>query len=204
MTAEILTNDQREALQEIANIGMGQAGSSIAKILDTFVVLSIPKVLVLAPDKISDQIVALVGAEQISAVRQAFHSAFRGEAIVIYHHRPRADLADLMGYEGGVDEAEECELMLDMSNVLVGACLGGIAGQLEADIGFSAPSVMAEHISSGALFESVDLAMTCALFIEVNFSLESCKFACHLIVLMPEQEITVLARAVDRFIENFG
>ncbi|MBN8488628.1 MAG: chemotaxis protein CheC, partial [Burkholderiales bacterium] len=34
----------REALQEVANIGMGQAGASIAKVLGEFVELSVPQI----------------------------------------------------------------------------------------------------------------------------------------------------------------
>jgi len=40
-----LNEDQRDALQEIANIGMGQAGSSIAKVWGEFVHLSIPRIV---------------------------------------------------------------------------------------------------------------------------------------------------------------
>lgn len=52
MTAErelMLTEDQKEALREIANIGMGQAGSTIAQVLGEFVQLSIPRILIVPP-----------------------------------------------------------------------------------------------------------------------------------------------------------
>ena len=200
----ILTAEQQEGLQEIANIGMGQAGASIATILDEFVVLSIPNVVVLQPGEISQQIVKIVGDEIVSAVRQAFHSTFRGEAIVIYHYHPGENIADLMGYDSSVDTIEEYEIILDITNILVGACLGGIAAQLAADIGFSAPSIMAEHVPANKLFSPEEIGTSCALFIEVNFALESRNFSCHLIVLLPEQEISILAQAVDQFIEKFG
>ena len=45
----MLSQDQKDALQEIANIGMGQAGASIARVLDEFVQLSIPRILVVPP-----------------------------------------------------------------------------------------------------------------------------------------------------------
>ncbi len=40
------SEDQRDALQELTNIAMGQAGASLATLRDTFVDLSIPRIRV--------------------------------------------------------------------------------------------------------------------------------------------------------------
>ena len=37
-----LTEEQRDCLQEVTNVAMGQAGDNLARLLDTFVILSIP------------------------------------------------------------------------------------------------------------------------------------------------------------------
>ncbi len=202
MSAVILTDEQREALQEITNVGMGQAGASIATILNEFVHLSVPKIFILRADEISPSIVSLVGDAEVSAVRQAFHGAFRGEAIVIYRNQSHTDIADLMGYDPDVDTVEEYELILDVTNILVGACLGGVAEQIRADIGFSAPSIMAEHIPAGRLISPDEVGSAWALFVEVNFALEGRSFACHLIALMPEEEILAVGKALDWFMET--
>ncbi|MBI3140969.1 MAG: hypothetical protein HYZ19_03795 [Rhodocyclales bacterium] len=197
----MLTQDQREALQEIANIGMGQAGESIARALNEFVHLSIPRVLILAPADLAGALARTVADSQVSAVRQAFHSQMRGEAIVIFAGSRCNDLADLMGYEDALDHAAETELLLDVSNLLVGACLGGIAAQLKAEIGFSAPSLMADSVPIQALFKAEDVPWDNALLVEVNFRLDQRSFACHLVILMPESEIRAMAAALDRFLE---
>lgn len=203
MSAELLTQDQKDALQEIANIGMGQAGASIAKVLGEFVQLSIPRVLIVPPDEVATALARTIGDDAVSAVRQAFHSAMRGEAMVIYGEQRCNDLADLMGYEHDLDHASELELLLDVSNILVGACLGGIAEQLQMNIGFSAPSLMADSIPLKDLLQSSDISWKTALLVEVNFRLEQRSFACHLVMLMPENEVAALAAALDRFLEDF-
>jgi chemotaxis protein CheC len=144
-----------------------------------------------------------IGEGSVSAVRQAFHSSMRGEAIVIFGENRCNDLADLMGYEHDLDHAAERELLLDVSNMLVGACLGGIAEQLQMTLGFSAPSLMADAVPLGNLFKTSDISWNTALLVEVNFRLEQRSFACHLVMLMPENEVVVLAAALDRFLENF-
>jgi len=195
-----LTGDQRDALQEIANIGMGQAGASIAKIWGEFVQLSIPRIAHLDRQNIPAMLSRFVGDETVNAVRQAFHGQFRGEVIVVFSAGRGDQLAALMGYDEA-DSVEEQELLLDVANILVGACLGGIAETLAADIGFSAPSVMGLDLLPSQLIHPDELVSGRALFLEVRFTLEKKSFASHLVVLMPADEIAVLGAALDKFLD---
>lgn len=202
MSAGMLTQDQRDALQEIANIGMGQAGASIARVFGEFVQLSIPRVLLLLPEEIPVALAWTLGGGRVSAVRQAFHSKVRGEAIVIFDERSCNDLADLMGYEADLDHGAQLELRLDVSNLLVGACLGGIGEQMQMTMGFSAPSLMADSVPLANLLQGQSVPWQTALLLEVNFRLEQRSFACHLGMLMPDSEVAALAAALDHFLES--
>lgn len=206
-----LSEDQRDALQEITNIAMGQAASSLAGLLDTFVNLSVPRINIVDVKQLPDSINELVGREtDVTAVRQSFHGYLRGEAIVIYGHEGCKDLADLMGYDEELDRSAELELLLDVSNVLVGACLGGMLEQLKSvsehnsgELSFSAPSMMAENVPPDAVINVSNLTWTHALLMEVNFSLESYNFISHLIMLMPEQAIDKMRGILDEFILSY-
>lgn len=198
----MLTDDRKEALQEIANIGMGQAGASIAQVLGEFVQLSIPRILIVPPEEVPAVLVKTVGEKTVSIVRQAFYSDMRGEALVIFGQHRCTDLADLLGYESDLDHASEVELLLDLSNILVGACLGGIAEQLALAIGFSAPSLMADAMPLERLLQDNPVPWTTALLVEIDFRLENRSFACQLVILMPEAEIRSLMLAVDHFLES--
>lgn len=204
MSPEIFTEEQRDALQEIANIGMGQAGSSIARIFDEFIQLSIPLILLVRPHEIGGAIQRIVREERVCAVRQAFHGELRGEALLIYGEGRCRELAELMGHDGALDDVTQNELLMDVTNVLVGASLGGIAEQLKVDVGFSAPSMAAERVAANEVITAQEMKSSCALFIEVNFRVESHSFACHLITLLPEKDIHAVCKAVDRFIENLS
>lgn len=195
-----LTGDQRDALQEIANIGMGQAGSSIARIWGEFVRLSIPRIANVERLDIPTVLQQLVGEKNILAVRQAFHGQIRGEVVIVFSGGPPRELAELMGYDD-TDRVEEIELMLDVANILVGACLGGVASTLDVDIGFSAPSIMGLDIAPRDLIPLSEIQHNRALFIEVCFTLETKSFACHLVVMMPPSEIARLGKELDRFLE---
>lgn len=202
MSMEFLSDDQRDALQEVANIGMGQAGASIAKVLGEFVELSVPQIGTVDAAGIPAALAALAGDGLASAVRQAFVGELRGEAIVIFSEHSAHDLADLLSYGDMPDDPARRELLLDISNVLVGACLGGIAELLRTEIGFSAPSLLADQVASGELLQAEAIAARCALLVEVRFGLEKRVFRCHLVMLMPEGAVAALQRALDRFVEE--
>ena len=198
--------DQEDALQEVANIAMGQAGSSLATMLDMFVVLSVPRVRMVTVDEVARAVTEMIGdaeaPDEVTAVRQAFFNRLRGEAIVLYGRDGCTDLADLMGHEGEVDEAAEEELLLDVSNALVGAVLNGLAEQLETDFGFSAPQLMALRKPVSDLLDPDLLGWTHALLIEVNFKLEERGFSCHLVMLMPEESIEMMRGVLDQLLEG--
>lgn len=213
MSGISLTPDQLDAMQEITNIGMGQAGSVLAVLLGTFVNLSVPRINVLALDDVPKAIWTMVGSEDdITAVRQSFKGCLTGEAIVIYGYEGCKELADLMGYDNDLDHNDETELLLDVGNVLVGACLGGIVDQIkeiaevkedESALTFSAPLLMAEKVKPIDLINPEKLTWTHALLLEVNFTLEERNFISHLCVLMPEHSIERMGEILDEFINSF-
>ncbi len=200
-TMPTLSDDQRDALQEIANIGMGQAGSSIARIWGEFVSLSIPRIALIDRAEIPTLLTGLVGDQAVIAVRQAFHGQLRGEVLVVFSGGRGEQLAELMGYEEA-DNVEEQELLLDVANILVGACLGGVASTLDVDIGFSAPSLMGLEVMPAELIRPEEILIGRALFLEVRFALEKKSFTSHLIFMMPASEIEILGQALDRFLET--
>ncbi|MDO9002979.1 MAG: chemotaxis protein CheC [Aquabacterium sp.] len=203
MNSPLLNEDQRDALQEITNIGMGRAGDSIAKIFNEFVELSVPRILTVEGVLLADKVAEMVGCKDVSGVRQAFHGQLRGEALVIYNHQHCNQLAELFGYEADSDSGADSELLLDVTNVLVGACLGGMAEQFQIDIGFSAPSLMGGHGAVTDLLRVEQIETKQVLFVEVNFKLERHSFSCHLIILMSDTQIAMIERAIDAFIERF-
>lgn len=206
-----LSEDQRDALQELTNIAMGQAGSSLATLLDEFVDLSIPRIRVLQLAEAPSALAELVGPKaEVSAVRQSFQGYLRGEAIVIFTEPGCHVLADLLGYEELVD-GDDTELLLDVANVLTGACLGGMVEQIRGfmpatgamELSFSMPSVMARQASAAKLLDPDRAGWSHALLMEVNFTLKSRNFVAHLIMLMPEDGILKLQQIVDEFIASF-
>lgn len=198
-----LTEDQNEALQEIINIGMGLAGDSLARILKTFVELSIPRIRLVEVKSVNDEIEKLVGEKAVvTGVRQAFFSYWRGEAIIVYDQNGCNELASLMGYSDEMDKNAEVELLLDVGNVIVGACINGFAEQLDVEVNFGPPSVIASNIPVEKLFDPKKLTWSHSLLLEVNFGLENMRFKSHLMIMMSEETIQTLKKDLDAFLEG--
>ena len=198
-----LTEEQNEVLQEVVNIGMGLAGDSLARILKTFVELSIPRIKLIEVEDLNKDIEQLVGEKSIvTGVRQAFFSYWRGEAIIIYDQNGCNELASLMGYAEDPDKNAEVELLLDVGNVLVGACINGVAEQLGVKVNFSPPSVIATNIPVEKLFDPKKLSWSHTLLLEVNFGLKNMRFKSHLMIMMSEETIKTLKKDLDGFLEG--
>ena len=212
MTLAALTNDQRDALQELTNIAMGQAGSSLATLLDAFVILSVPRIRVVEVIELPATLAELVGKNNlVSAVRQSFQGYLRGEAIIIFGEPGTHALADLMGYEGELAESGQAELLLDVANVLCGACLGGMMEQIRsftethgpAELSFSMPSIMVRDVPAAQIIDPQKVQWTHSLLLEVNFTIKDRNFVAHLTMLMPEDGIEKIRGIVDEFIAAF-
>ncbi len=201
-----LTEDQRDALQEVVNVGMGRAGSALSEILeDAFVKLSVPRIRILEFVQLPPALVEMIGhGGPVTAVRQSFQSELRGEAVVVFGEDGCQGLGDLMGYDDPLDSLAEREILLDVANILVGACVSHVFEQLGQRIGFSHPTLIGERIQIGSMLQAEDApTWTHALLVEINFALEERSFTCHLFMLMPEESIERLGQALDAFIESF-
>ena len=186
--------ERRDALAEFVNIGMGQAGDSLARLFDTFISLSIPRIELVKPGDVTRAIAALVNDPgPVVAVRQAFSSRIRGEALAIYASGGCDALVDLVKYPDVTSD----ELLLEISNVLVGACVGGLAAQFSLDLSFSPPSILGSHRSIDHLLDVACLPWENALVAEVNFRVVDRAFRCHLLTFWPDESIEVLLGAVD-------
>ncbi len=203
MTVEPLTEDQSDALQELANIAMGRAGKSLSTLLDSFVTLSVPRVTVVDVGDVAETVACMANAPEIgTAVRQAFFPTIRGEAITIFGPEGCREIADLLGHEGELGDAQEQELLLDTANILVGAVLNGLGEQMETEFKYTPPSILAVRTPLAQLLNADNLDWTGALLIEVNFSLNERGFTCHMLTLMPENSLAYIRRTLDQMLED--
>ena len=192
------TAEQRDCLQEVSNVAMGQAGDNLARLLEAFVVLSIPHVEMLSPADIAMALNALKGSDTVSGVCQGFlGGGLAGEAMLIFNDASFSDLAHLLRYEVEIDANTEHELLMDAANVLIGACLKGIAEQLDVEFSFGPPLLLGQHLNIDELLCDTNKQWDQALVIEINYRIENHNINCDLLLILTEDSIERLLNKVD-------
>ncbi|NML99312.1 chemotaxis protein [Paraburkholderia sp. RP-4-7] len=206
MSEPVLTEDQRDALQEVANLAMGQAATRLARLLDAFIELSVPRVKVVAVSEAAAALREMTGIEDtVSAVRQGFRSDIKGEALVICRSDSIEQLCSLVSdpySRSSYETVSQKELVFDVANVLTGACVSCILDQLGRTPVFSAPGLLGEAMTLDEVFQPGVLQWEVALLVEVNFALEDQSFRAHLVMLMAEESIRHMNEALDELLSS--
>ncbi len=193
-----ISEDHRDALQEITNVAMGQAGDKLARLLDTFVILSIPHIEVMRPSDIAMALHAIDANESVSGVCQGFiGGGIAGEAMLLFNDTSFADLAKLLNYDEELNEHAERELLMDTTNVLFGACLKGIAEQIDMDFSFGSPTVLGQHRKVSEIFQMEDAKWDHALVTEISYELEGYDVNCDLLIIMTGDSMDLLSKKLD-------
>lgn len=185
-----LSVEVRDVYQEISNVAMGQAADLLARMLGQFVILPIPNVNVLEVGELHMALNSASTSSTLSAVCQGFIGAgIAGEALVLFHDSSFADLARLMKYEGELNRNAELELLMDMSNVLIGAFLRGFANQLDVPFNQGHPIVLGQHRPVSELIKANQHRWKRTLTIEINYQIRDHQVQCDLLLLFTEDSL---------------
>lgn len=197
----VLSEDHRDCLQEISNVAMGQAGDHLARLLDAFVILSIPHVAILSPTEIA-MAVQTVDDNNVSGVCQGFiGSGISGEAMLLFNDTSFNDLGKLMGYENEITDTAHREVLIDATNILVGALLRGIAEQLDIEFSFGPPAILGQHQELDKLLSSSNVRWNQALVIEVSYQIENYDVQCDLLVVITERSLHYLLNKLNYLLD---
>lgn len=216
MPDSVFTAEQRDALQEIANLAMGRAAARLASLLGRFIELSVPRVRVVQAADAGNALRDMTGIhENVTAVRQGFRSDIKGEALVLCRTSSVTRLASLVDHTFGDgapgararddddtagargDTSSQDELVFDVANVLMGACVASILDELGRTPVFFPPGLLGANVSFDDVFQPTVLAWSVALLLEVNFGLEDDGFRAHFVMLMAEDSIRLMGDALD-------
>ncbi|MDQ7987232.1 response regulator [Pseudomonas sp. G34] len=181
----------RDAFREVVNVAMGRAAALLARVLGVFVQLPIPNVNIL---EVSELHMALADAQRgdgLTAVCQGYiGEGIAGEALLIFHDSEVADMARLMQWQQ--HNHSSMEMLLDMSSILIGACLSGIAEQLDVSFSQGHPQILGEHASIDELIRINSQRWRKTLAVEVSYSIEGHDIHFDLLLLFTEDSVSLL------------
>lgn len=199
-----MNEDQLDALQELMNIAMGQAADRLARLVEEQVILSIPKIHEMSEKCKSSELNQLeISGKTTTITRQSFLGKLRGEVLVCFGAEGAGKVAELMGY--GADDNPEAdeELILDITNILTGACIQGLANQIDIKCSFAPPSVYSTNLVFEKSLSSDMFDGRETLVMEINFTISSHSFCCDLLVCIANESVPILIEAIDELLSDY-
>ncbi|VXC79776.1 Response regulator [Pseudomonas sp. 8Z] len=191
----------RDALREVTNVAMGRAAALLAKVLGVFVQLPVPQVNIFEVSELHMTLVDAQRGERFSAICQGFiGEAIAGEALLLFHDSEVSDMARLLGWQPK-NEAETSEMLLDLASILTGACLAGIAEQLDLRFSQGHPQLLGQHASLDQLIQINAQRWRKTLAVEISYSLEGHAIHFDLLLLFTEDSIKRLTGKIGYLME---
>jgi chemotaxis protein CheC len=189
-----LTELELDTLTELVNLGVGNAALSLREMVREEVLLTVPAVSIMS----RAQAIVTLGqrsANRLVAVHQNFEGDIRGRALLIFPEAQSMELVRaLVGSELSPQDLMdlEQEALAETGNVLLNACLGTIANNLQRSLRISLPEVV--HGDGSDFFDlrpQPDIADS-VLFISINFSLHKRDVQGYLAMLLDLPSLLIL------------
>lgn len=189
---KLLSEEQRDALQELMNISMGQAANALALLINARVTLSIPVISAVTPKQFN----AMFKQDELLYTRQSFLGSVKGEVLTLLSRDGSERLAALMDYPEPLEKEDYDELLLELANILAGACLGGFAEQLCLSTKLSMPTLFKPFLQDSPQYQWAS-----TLLMEVEFKLACSNFDARVVICLGDSSITTLLEALNRLLE---
>ncbi len=177
-----------EVFRETVNVAIGRAAALIAKVLGVFVQLPVPNVNVLEVGELHMALADAGRCKQLTAVCQGFiGGGIAGEALLMFHDSEIADMARLMQHQ--TSESSDLEMLLDLSSILIGACLSSIAEQVDVVFSQCHPQILGQHAGIDELIRVNQQRWKKTLAVEISYGLEGHDIRFDLLLLFTEDSI---------------
>ena len=202
MANSILSEDQKDALQELMNISFGTASSIISDSLNSFSKMPLPNIDAMEIEELEDYFVKnFDGITNCYIVTQLFRNKFDGESVFIIAHKITA----LLLGEEELSKEDIQASVLELTNIISSACIGKLIELLDAQIFFNPPMIESScqvgekvlRISSSEKRE-----FTKVIIIETKLEFENEQITGYLLFLTKESSFEWLKSALDRFLEG--
>lgn len=180
--------DKLDAYRELVNVAMGRAGESLAKQLNEFIDLPIPNVNLIETNEIQMAVEEINANDRVSAVSKGFVSnGISGEALVIFSDSNVENMVRLLNYQQAMSEELQIEALMDISNIIIGACLNALSEQLNVRFSHTLPIILGRHCDMEALISNNISRWSKVMAIEIAYAIKDRDISFDLLLLIPDQ-----------------
>jgi chemotaxis protein CheC len=195
-----LTPQQQDALIELLNIGFGRAGASLSQLTGHRVVLDVPQVSIHPIAGLVETLGRFVD-QDIASVHQIFSGPVAGDALLILDYAAAGILKELLTDEPSLPlpvDASAREVLTEVGNILLNACLGTFGNILDVQVSFSIPHLNLDTLQGVLRSLLVKReGMRYALVVHAGFRLRDAEVTGFLVIVLSVASLDRLIKAVE-------
>jgi chemotaxis protein CheC len=202
-----LTPVQHDALIELLNIGFGRAAASLSELTGHRVLLEVPHVSIHPIHELKDALRAFVD-DQVATVHQIFSGPVGGDALLVLDFQAAGMLKELLTNEPPLPlpiDASGREVLTEVGNILLNACLGTFGNILQVQVSFSVPHLNLDTLH--AVMQSLLVnreGLRYALVVHAGFRLRDAEVRGYLVIVLSVASLDRLIRAVEAWENEAG
>lgn len=144
----VLTERQNDALSELINIAFARTGAALSELTGQRVILSPPNVSMHRTADLAEALAAFIPGE-VASIHQVFAGPVAGDALLLLNHDGAVELTSLLVEDpipsAYLDESAR-EVLTEVGNILLNACLGMFGNLLKVHVSFSVPRLHLESL----------------------------------------------------------
>jgi chemotaxis protein CheC len=183
-----LTAVQKDALTELINIGYGRAAAALSELTGYRIQLQVPEVTMHPIEDLSPLLEDVIDAD-VASVTQRFSGPIAGNAFLLLEEPAAASLSHLLlddGKTSGVLDAGDREVITEVGNILLNACLGVFGNILKIQVTFAVPRLQVQSIRRvlADAAESVEERVKYGLMIHTRFHIRDANVSGFLVIIL--------------------
>ena len=200
-----LTADQTDAVTELVNIAFSRTAAALAELTGNRVELNVPEV---SAHPIADLLPALSKFVRgdVATVHQIFGGPVSGDAFLLLDVEGAARLVDLLTDAGAPTPqmgASAKEVLTEVGNILLNACLGVFGDLLHVRFTFAVPRLHLETLRS--MIDSLvigDDELRHALLVGARFRVRASEVTGCMVLVLGVTSLEQFVRAVEGWAER--
>ncbi len=179
---------EHDALTELFNIGLHRAAASLSDVAGQRIVMDAPRLWACSIDEIQGQLAGLVEGD-LATVHQIFGGKVAGDAVLLLEYDKAALLTGELthgevGLGGQLDQSAR-EVLAEVGNIVLSACLSAFGDILKVAVTFSVPRMRVESVEE--LIRSIVIGeeeLQLALIAATRFQLSQLEVGGYLIFVL--------------------
>lgn len=197
-----LTTAQQDGLVEVINIGFGRAAASLSKLTGQRVQLEVPQITMCPVEELSNRLRPMIRSD-VASVHQIFSGSVVGDALLVIDQQSAAILKELLTSEPAMPleiDASAREVVTEVGNILLNACLGTFGNLLHVQVSFSVPQLTLETLEGVVASITVNReGLRYALIVHAAFRLKNSSLTGYLVIVLSVASIERLIHAIEQW-----